>query len=99
MGPPRFDPPRRGGETIEEGSRAESADAHAALGEAADLADLIRQREAFARDVSRIEAVLARGTERRPALYEQLLRSRRISAKLENRIELVRLQRKIAADG
>ena len=99
MGPPRFDPPRRGGETNEEGPRADAADAHAGPGEPADLADLIRQREAFARDVSRIEAALARGTERRPGLYEQLLRSRRISAKLENRIELVRLQQKLAADG
>ena len=71
-------------------------DAPLAEREAADdearLSALVAQREAFRRDVQRIEAALASGTDERFGLYERLLRCRRISGKLENRIRVVRLQ-------
>ena len=66
-------------------------------GDSPELPELIRQRTQFAHDVTRIEAALARNAEGGPELYESLLRLRRISGKLENRIELVRLQQKIRA--
>src|SRR4029453_5830436 len=90
--PPSEDPlRRRGGEPLE-GPLSEPADAEALQSETPGLADLIRQDEAFRRDVTRIEAALAQGAEGSPGLYEGLLRCRRISGKLENRIEIVRLQ-------
>ena len=56
---------------------------------------MMRQRAEFARDVDRMEAALANGAEGSPGLYERLLRCRRISEKLENRIEVVRLQQRL----
>jgi hypothetical protein len=79
----------RSGRTAESSRRAGAADAGRPR-----LPDLIRQREEIARDVTRIEAAIARDGEDSSGLYEHLLRYRRISAKLANRIELVRLERK-----
>src|SRR5262245_42099358 len=52
-----------------------------AFDDEAGLSALVAQREAFRRDVQRIEAALARGTDERFGLYERLLRCRRISGK------------------
>jgi len=92
---PPSDNPLRGGETLEGIPRADEADTHAPPSETRGVADLIRQREEFARDVTRLEAALARGAEGSPGLYERLLRSRRISEKLDNRIQLVRFQQRM----
>jgi hypothetical protein len=70
-----------------------AGEAAAFEGDQVDLAALVRQRDAFRGDVSRIEAALARETATvSPGLYELLLRYRRISDKLENRILFVRLR-------
>ena len=63
--------------------------------EAPGLPALIRQRDAFAHDVTRIETALADGADGSTGLYERLLRCRRISGKLENQIEVARLQQKV----
>jgi hypothetical protein len=88
----------RGGDALEGIPHAHEADARFSPSETSGLADLIRQREEFAHDVTRIEAVLAQGSEGTPGLYERLLRSRRISGKLDNRIQLVRFQQKMRAE-
>ena len=90
--PPSGDPPRRSRGEALEGPLAEEVDARALPSGAPGLAALVRQREAFTRDVTRIEAALAEGVEGGPGIYERLLRRRRISAKLENRIRVIRLQ-------
>jgi hypothetical protein len=94
MKTPTRDGPGSGGETREGTPRVPEGDGHAP-----DLADLVRQREEFEHDVTRIEAALAREAQGSPALYERLLRSRRICSKLENRIEVVRLQQKLRGVG
>ena len=87
---PPSDLPLRGGEMPAAVSQAPEGD-----GRAPGLPDLIRQREQFANDVVRLEAGLAQGAEESPGLYERLLRCRRISGKLENRIQLVQLQQNL----
>lgn len=99
MAPPPDDPPRPSGGSPFERGLPEEADTHALPGETPGLADLIRQEEAFRRDVTRIEAALAQGAEDSPGLYERLLRCRRISGKLENRIRVARLQQRMRGDG
>jgi len=95
MNTPPSDGLRRASETPEAMPQAHESRSDDAPSETPGLARLIQLREEFARDVNRIEETLARGAVSSPGLYEQLLRSRRVSGKLDNRIELVRLQQEM----
>jgi hypothetical protein len=61
--------------------------------EASALSALVEQHESFERDVTGLEARLAQGADDGDSLlHERLLRCRRISRKLANRIQVARLQ-------
>ena len=90
------DPTSRSDSSLDGTLRPDAIDPDDRARDDPDLEYLIRLQEAFAGDATRFETAHARG-EGSSGLYERLLRVRRISLKLDNRIHVIRLQRRLRA--